>query len=66
MMPAMLRIVVVFPAPFGPDQAEHLAGLHLEGEPADRREIAVELLEPLDLDHGDSVAGGDCRWGARG
>ena len=52
MIPAMLRMVVVLPAPFGPDQPEDLARRHLEGEPLDGREVAIQLLQSLDFDHG--------------
>jgi hypothetical protein len=33
-MPASMRTVVVLPAPFGPEEAEHLAARHLEREVA--------------------------------
>jgi hypothetical protein len=49
MIPAMLLIVVVLPAPF--DQAEHLARPDPEREAADGGEVAVQLLQALDLDH---------------
>ena len=52
------------PGTVRPDQSQYLPRLHPEGKPADRRKLAVELLEPLDLDHGKPVAGGHCRWGA--
>jgi hypothetical protein len=44
------------PGTVWPDQSQHLPGLDLKGEPADRRKIAIELLEAIDLDHGKSVA----------
>ena len=38
----------------GTHQTHDLAGLHLEGEVLDRGQVPVQLLQPLDLDHGDS------------
>src|SRR2546430_13533506 len=35
----------------GADQPEHFAGRHAERQVADRRDAAVRLREPLDLDH---------------
>ena len=61
MMPAMLRIVVVFPAPFGPTRPRTSPGLTREAEPLDCREVAVALLQPLDLDHSRPRRGRGCR-----
>ena len=46
-----MRIVVVFPAPFGPEEAEDLAPLDAERDVVDGRDAAVALREVLDLDH---------------
>ena len=49
--PAMMRMVVVLPAPFGSEEAEDLAGRGREAEAVDGREIAVSLCEIVDFDH---------------
>ena len=40
--------MVVLPAPFGPEEAEHLARADLEVDPAHRLEGAVALAKPSD------------------
>ena len=40
MMPHSIRMVVVFPQPFGPEEGEDLPPLHLEGDPVHGGEVA--------------------------
>ncbi|MCK7461395.1 MAG: hypothetical protein MZU84_04670 [Sphingobacterium sp.] len=47
----MTRMVVVFPAPFGPEEAEDLAPLDAERDVVHGGDPAVALREVLDLDH---------------
>ena len=49
--PMIACSVVDLPAPFGPDQADELASLHLEVEPAHRRHRAVADVEAVQLEH---------------
>ena len=42
---------MVFPAPFGPEEAEDLAALDAEAHVVYGSEAAVPLREVLDLDH---------------
>ena len=51
-MPAIMRSVVVLPAPFGPEETEQLAARHVRGRSRDRGEAAVALGERTQLDHG--------------
>ena len=57
--PSMHSIVVVLPAPFGPDQAEDLALEHLERDLVHGVQGAVRLREAGDLDDGGSCHGMD-------
>ena len=41
--PSQISIVVVLPAPFGPEQPEALAGRHLEVEAAHGDDVLVDL-----------------------
>ena len=50
-----MRTVVVLPAPFGPEHAEHGAGGGLELDAVERAHVAERLDEAADLD----------RWGER-
>ena len=43
-------MVVVFPAPFGPRNPDHLAGASREGHVVDGQEFAVPLREALGFD----------------
>lgn len=43
-------MVVVLPAPFGPQEAEYLSLLHLKGEVVHRRYVAVSFRQILYLD----------------
>ena len=62
--PRSMRIVVVLPAPFWPEQAEDLAGPDLEVEMVDRDEVAVFLRQASCLDRGRGGAA-RCWTGAR-
>ncbi len=53
---AIMRIVVVLPAPFGPEEAEDLAAAHLEVDAVDRHVVAEALRQRLGLDEGSVVA----------
>ncbi len=46
-----MRIVVVLPAPFGPEETEDLAALDAETHVVDGRERAVAFGEVLNLNH---------------
>ena len=52
-------MVLLLPAPFGPEQAEQFAGAEVEGQPVHGRERAVADDEILDADgrlaHGHRV-----------
>ena len=48
----IIRMVDVLPAPFGPEEAERLARLHLEVDAVDRDEVAEALGEVRSLDQG--------------
>ena len=50
-MPAIIRMDVVFPAPFGPEQPEQLAAGHVEVDAVHRGELAVALGEPGQPNH---------------
>ena len=47
-----MRTAVVLPAPFGPEQPEHRAGLHLERDPVEGPHVAAgeDLHEVVRLD----------------
>ena len=46
--PRIMLMVVVLPAPFGPEQPDDLARRHLEADTVDRLQRAVGLGEPFD------------------
>ena len=48
--PSRISTVVVFPAPFGPEQGEDLALLHLEADVAHRHRVPVGLGQVLHAD----------------
>ena len=52
MSAASRRTVVVLPAPFGPEQAEHLARCDLQAHVADRPEVAEPPAEAVEAEHG--------------
>ena len=45
-MPVSILMVVDFPAPFGPDVADHLAGVDGEGEVVDRDHLLADPAAP--------------------
>ena len=45
-------MVVVLPEPFGPEQAEELAGRNLQVEPVNGEHLAVALGQALRVDSG--------------
>ena len=51
----MISIVVVLPAPFGPEQAEDLAARDLEADAVDGLDVAVRLAQVADGDDGVGV-----------
>ena len=53
--PRMMRSVVVFPAPFGPEEAGDRALAHLEAQVVDRDGLPEPLGEVLDLDQVSGV-----------
>ena len=53
-----MRRVVVLPAPFGPEEAEHPARGRLEAEPVDRHVRAEALRQVADLEHMRHASGG--------
>ena len=48
---ARKRMVVLLPAPFGTDEAEHLAGLDLQVQLIDGQQIVVAFCEIYQFDH---------------
>ncbi len=50
-------MVVVFPAPFGPEEAHDLARRDGEGDVARGLVLAVHLRQSLDLDHESNLLG---------
>ena len=60
MKPASMRMVVVLPAPFGPEEAEHFARLDLEAHVVYRRERFVPLAQVFRLDHASRSRGAWC------
>ena len=52
-----IRTVVVLPAPFGPQQAEHLAAGDLQVHVADRPQVAESPAKPDGAEH-DAVGEG--------
>ena len=48
--PSRISTVVVLPAPFGPEQAEDLAGRDVEVDPVDREDVAVVLDQAANVD----------------
>ena len=63
--PAIIRIVVDFPAPFGPRKPVTIPGCTDEAQPVDREFVAVTLAEILDFDHGICLSVTvELRWSA--
>jgi hypothetical protein len=51
MYPVRIRIVVVFPAPFGPQESEDFTALDAEAHIVDRGDAAIPFGEVLNLNH---------------
>ena len=54
----IIRIVEVLPAPFGPEEAERLAGRDVEVDAVDRGELAEPLRQPAGMDERGGRVGG--------
>ena len=44
----IMRMVVDFPAPFGPEEADHLPAIHLEGDLLHGGDAAEALGNPIE------------------
>ena len=49
-----METVVVFPAPFGPEQSDHLARPRLEGNVVHGDQVAIALVQSSNFQHGRS------------
>ena len=52
MKPAIMRMVVDLPAPFAPEEPEHLAGRYRESQVVHGEDVAIALGEVFYRDHG--------------
>ena len=57
-----MRTAVVLPAPFGTEDAEHLAGLDRDGQIVDGDERSEELCDPMRLDDRRHATTHPPRW----